>query len=116
MEAAFVFIALFAGVFGIMYFYLQSRHKERMSLIENGADAKLFKSPERKKPYFFSMLLGILFICLAMGIGTGYWIDSTARVNHSVGNEVIYIMCVFFFLGVGFVSAYLLHKKELLKD
>jgi 4-hydroxybenzoate polyprenyltransferase len=113
MEAAFVFIALFAGIFGIMYFYLQSRHKERMSLIENGADAKLFKTEERKKPFFFSMLLGILFICLALGIGTGSWIDST--LDNRSENEVIYIMSVFFFLGIGFVTAYFFHKKELEK-
>ena len=45
MEAtAITFIALFAAIFGIMYVYYTTRHKERMALIEKGADASLFNT------------------------------------------------------------------------
>jgi len=116
MEAAFVFIVLLIGLFGVLFFYLLGRHRERMSLIENGADAKLFKTEARKKPYFFSMLLGILFICLALGIGIGYWIDISTYTRVIGNNPVPYFVSIFFFLGVGFITAYLIHKRELLKD
>ncbi len=114
-EAVFVFIALFASVFGIIYYYLQSRHKERMSLIENGADAKLFQTGTRKKPYFFAMLLGILFISIALGIGVGYWINESMD-SFRRHDEAPYFISIFFFVGIGFIGAYILHKKELEKQ
>jgi hypothetical protein len=44
METLIAFIALFATVFGIMYLHYTTRNKERMALIEKGADASLFKT------------------------------------------------------------------------
>ena len=115
MEAVFVFIALFAGLFGIVYYYLQTRHRERMSLIENGADAKLFQNGPRRKPYFFTMLLGILFICIALGIGVGYWVDTAFMPDLRGENPMAYFTAVFLFIGIGFIGAYFFHKKELEK-
>ena len=38
------FIALFATVFGIMYVFYTTRNKERLALIDKGADASLFNT------------------------------------------------------------------------
>ncbi len=89
-----------------------------MSLIENGADAKLFQSDARKKPYFFAMLLGILFISVALGIGVGHaihvnWVEDSFRNRD---NPVAYFISIFFFIGLGFMAAYMFHKKELQKE
>ena len=43
MEVLIAFIAFFATVFGIYYVHITTRNKERMALIEKGADASLFK-------------------------------------------------------------------------
>lgn len=120
MEAAFVFIALFAGLFGIIYYYLLSRHRERMSLIENGADAKLFQAEPRKKPYFFAMLVGVSFICLSLGIGLGFLVDNWLREIGTLSRHGdfpgAYFFMIFLMLGIGFIVSYFLHKKLVLES
>ena len=37
-----ILIGLFSVVFGIAYLYFSTRNKERMALIEKGADASIF--------------------------------------------------------------------------
>jgi Domain of unknown function (DUF6249) len=49
METLVAFIALFATVFGIMYLHLTTRNKERLALIEKGADASLFNTGKEGK-------------------------------------------------------------------
>ena len=44
MEVLVAFIAFFATVFGIYYVHITTRNKERMALIEKGADASLFNT------------------------------------------------------------------------
>ena len=41
---AITFIAFFAAMFGVMYVYYSTRHKERLALIEKSADASLFNT------------------------------------------------------------------------
>ena len=44
----FVPISMFAVIFGIVYLYLSTRNKERLALIEKGADATIFMSGKSK--------------------------------------------------------------------
>ena len=41
MEVAIVFMFLFAVVFGIFYLFYSTRNKERLALIEKGADLNI---------------------------------------------------------------------------
>ncbi|WP_435416239.1 DUF6249 domain-containing protein [Polaribacter aestuariivivens] len=67
-----VFIFLFAVVFGIFYLYFSTRNKERLALIEKGADASIFMKGEqnRKAAPFWKVLILNLGL-LAVGIGVG---------------------------------------------
>ena len=107
--AALFFLSFLALVFGTIYYFLQTRHKERMSLIENGAEAKLFYTGKRKGNYFFAMMVGIVFICLALGIGMGATMEEYRVFTHE--EEATYFISIFFFIGVGFISSFLLHRK-----
>lgn len=114
MEAAVVFIVLFVGIFGVLYYYLLSRHKERILLIEKDADPKLFQAVPKKASYFFTMLIGILFICLASGFGLGIWFSHfliDAEIIHHIDEPIPYFIMIFLMLGVGFVVSFFLHKK-----
>lgn len=106
MEAAVVFLVLFAGIFGVLYYYLLSRHKERILLIEKGADAKLFKTEPKKGSYFFAMMIGILLICLSLGFTFGALLE-----RHFMDDELSYIVMILLMLGLGFVVSFFLHKK-----
>jgi len=109
---AFFFITLFALFFGLIYYYLLTRHKERMSLIEHGADAKLFQASPQKKSYFYSMMIGVVFICLALGIGVGAILDEYVFIDYyNDDNPAPYFVSIFFFIGAGFISSFFLSKK-----
>ena len=112
VAVALFFISFFGFIFGVVYYFLMTRHKERMSLIENGADAKLFQTEPRKKNYFFSMMVGIVFICLALGIAIGAVLDQYVFTDYyHDDNPAPYFTSIFFFIGVGFVSSFFLSKK-----
>jgi hypothetical protein len=66
METLVAFIALFATIFGIMYVHYTTRNKERMALIEKGADASLFNTGREGMKWSFNwnkftLKVGMLF-------------------------------------------------------
>ena len=72
MEPLIAFIAFFATVFGIMYIHYTTRNKERMALIEKGADASLFNTgKEGQKGSInwgkFTLKIGMLRVLVADG-------------------------------------------------
>ena len=48
MEEVLIPLIVFGTMFAMLYVYLTTRNKERLALIEKGADAKLFKSGSTK--------------------------------------------------------------------
>ena len=42
-------VVIFLVIFGIFYLYYSSRNKERMALIEKGAEASIFFGPKSEK-------------------------------------------------------------------
>ncbi|WP_311196042.1 hypothetical protein [Antarcticibacterium sp. 1MA-6-2] len=42
-----IFTVFFAVIFGIYYLYITARNRERMALIEKGADATIFYTGKR---------------------------------------------------------------------
>ena len=66
------------------------------------------------------MLLGILFICIALGIGVGFLVEDammdSGMIRKNNSNPGPYFFGIFLMLGVGFVTAFLLNKKLNLKE
>ncbi|WP_242093009.1 DUF6249 domain-containing protein [Aestuariivivens sediminicola] len=66
-------ISFFLAIFGMVYLYLSTRNKERLALIEKGADASIFMSGKRgTAPIWKVLILNIAL--LLMGIGAGVFI------------------------------------------
>jgi len=112
MEAAIVFIALIAAIFGILYIFYSTRHKERLALIEKGADASLFNTGKDGAKYGvnwnkFTLKLGMLAMGIAVGIIVGA-ILSNAGVLEEDAN---YPAMIFFFGGLSLVLFYLIDRK-----
>jgi Domain of unknown function (DUF6249) len=110
---AITFIALFAAVFGILYVYYNTRHKERLALIEKGADASLFntgKGVTRSGINWAKITLktGMLFMGIALGIIAGA-IMSNAGVLYDGAN---YPSMIFFFGGLSLVLFYVIDRKN----
>lgn len=97
---------IFSCLFGIVYVYLTTRNKERLALIEKGADAKLFNSG--KKYGFGQVVLNLAL--LAIGVGLGVLIG--ALLNQGGMEEgVAFTSSIFIFGGIGLFISFFLNRK-----
>ncbi|MBI5008552.1 MAG: hypothetical protein HZB98_02645 [Bacteroidia bacterium] len=113
MEAAITFIALFATVFGVLYVYFSTRHKERLALIEKGADASLFNTGKEGMKISFSWSKFTLKIgMLAMGIALGILIAALMVNKVAIDEDALYTSMIFFFGGLSLVLFYVIDKKS----
>ena len=71
MAVSLVFISAFITIFGMAYLHYSTRHKERLALIEKGADASIFIKGERQKSAPIWKVLILNLALLLMGIGAG---------------------------------------------
>ncbi|MDH3321509.1 MAG: hypothetical protein OEM04_00895 [Flavobacteriaceae bacterium] len=106
MEILIVLI-IFSSLFGIFYVFISTRNKERMALIDKGADASLFAS---KKKSFGNLTLKIGM--LAVGIGTGILMGSLLANYTTLNEEVAFPSMIFLFGGIFLVGNSLIEKKE----
>ena len=113
METSIAFIALFATIFGIMYVFYTTRNKERMALIEKGADASLFNTGKEGQKFSFNwgkltLKIGMLFMGIALGIMAGAILSYAGVLNEGAN----YPAMIFFFGGLSLVLFYLLDRKS----
>lgn len=99
-------LAFFALVFGSWYIYVTTRNKERLALIEKGADPKLFKARDAGSA-FRTLKLGLFFIGIAIGIIGGYFLT-----EGGMEEEPAYFSMIFLFGGIALASSYFLQKKH----
>ena len=96
----------FASVFGIVYLFLSTRHRERMALIEKGADASLFHTGKSRG----GRRLVILNIALTM-MGIGLGITIAIFLYQATGMEEVYPAAIFLMAGAGLLASFLLGNK-----
>jgi hypothetical protein len=113
MNAGIVFIALFAAIFGVLYMYFTTRHKERLALIEKGADASLFNTGKEgsKSPVNWSKLtlkVGMLFMGIAVGIIAGATLSNLGLLDE----DAMYSSMICFFGGLSLVLFYIIDRRN----
>ena len=103
--AVFIPIAFFIMMFGIVYVIISSRNRERMLLIEKGADPKLFESVKKTSTG------GILkWGLLLIGIGLGTFF---AMLLVQAGmEEGAYPAMICLFGGAGLLAAHKMDQKS----
>ncbi|MGA2823932.1 MAG: DUF6249 domain-containing protein [Bacteroidales bacterium] len=87
-------IAFFAMVFGIVYIVI--RKKERMLLIQRGADVSVFESKRNKTA---NLKWGLLFL----GIGIGILLGRVFATYTCLGEEASYFSLICLFGGLSLV-------------
>lgn len=114
MEVLIAFLTFFAMVFGIFYMFFTTRNKERLALIEKGADASLFNTGKEPSQVgnslsrIFSVLkFGLFFIGIGLGILAGYFISMAG-----MGEGAAYPSMIFLFGGLGLIVYYLITRKN----
>ena len=107
MEDFFIVLVIFATFFGILYMYFSTRHKERIALIDKGADASMFKTG--KKIYWgnFAPSAGMFLI----GAGPGVLVAAILTATTVIMEGVAYPSMIFIFAGAGLVLYFFLARK-----
>ena len=81
-------LTFFIVVFAITYLYFSTRNKERMALIEKGADASIFVKGKREKtaPIWKVLVLNLALLLMGIGAGimTGGILGSTFNVEWDI--------------------------------
>ncbi|WP_299525151.1 DUF6249 domain-containing protein [uncultured Lutibacter sp.] len=119
MEVAFVFVSLFIIIFGIFYLHYSTRNKERLALIEKGADASIFfsaKAAQKKSSVPIWKILILNIAVLLMGIGAGVFSGAILEAYTAIGEEVGYTGSIFLMAGLGLFIGFTLSKKLIEKE
>ena len=86
--------------------YLRGKSKERMKILEKGADPSIFNE-EFKPVRNTNLKLGILLISIALGIIAGYLISDIYYVPEGVA----YFSSIFMLGGLGLLLGFFIDKK-----
>jgi ABC-type Fe3+-siderophore transport system permease subunit len=90
-------IGFFIMLFGILYVYFTTRNRERLAMIDKGADASLFQNPDRISNIFkWGMFM--------VGIGVGIIFGSILASADVLAEEVSYPSMIFLFGGLSLMQ------------
>ncbi len=106
-----VSLGSFAMIFGIVYIIVTARNRERMALIEKGADPRLFESVKRSKTYQF-VKWGLFLFGIGLGIVFGDLLSQSGAMSHGAA----YFSMIFIFGGLALVASHFLLKKKELQE
>jgi flagellar biosynthesis protein FliQ len=103
-------MSLFLAAFGVVYLYLSTRNKERLALIEKGADASIFMNSRQSGSSFYKVILLNLALLL-MGIGIGVFIALILATYTSLNEEALYPATIFTMAGASLFVGFNMTKK-----
>ena len=96
-----ILIAFFAMIFGIVYLLI--RLKERLTLIQKGANATIFESSKQPS----SLKLGMVLV----GIGTGILLGKVISMYTMLDEEFAFFSMICLCGGIGLIIYHLIAKK-----
>jgi hypothetical protein len=99
------------SIFGVCYYYLITRNKERMAIIEKGLPKDFFKGAVNYLP--FLLLLAIVSLGISAGILAGGILDS---MNLGKLGNYLFPCVMFLFLGISLLVAHAVLKNSGKRD
>lgn len=103
---AIVSIGSFAAIFGVIYVYLMTRHRERMSMLDKGVPTSPFNSIRYSN--FLTLKYGMLLVGIAVGILMGH----VAAYRWDISKSTAFLAMIFLFGGLSLVFNYLIFRKD----
>lgn len=110
MVAILIPITFFIVLFGIYYLHYSTRNKERLALIEKGADASIFVHGKKPTTLLWKVIILNLALLL-MGIGAGVIIGGAIFNSTTVNAEIAMPGSIFFMAGLGLLIGFFLTKN-----
>jgi hypothetical protein len=105
MEGILIPLGFFASVVLSLYIYYTNRNKERMALIEKGADASLFKTSPKTFP---TLKLGMFLVGIGIGILMGNIVETLTRLQP----ETAYFSMILLFGGASLIANFMIEKAK----
>jgi hypothetical protein len=100
-------LGAFAMVFGIVYLGITARNRERMALIERGADPTLFECVKKGNRHNILRWGTFLF-----GIGLGIVIADMLVKNGAMNEDAAYFSMIFIFGGLALIGTHIYQRKQ----
>ena len=111
MGSEVIIMPIICGViFGIYYLYISARNRERLALIEKGADASIFYTKHKHVTPVWKVVV-VNLAMLSVGIGLGIFIANILSMNMGVDEDVAYPGTIFLMAGIGLLSGFFVTKK-----
>jgi len=101
---------IFGLIFGIFYLYISARNRERLALIEKGAEASIFYGTNRRATPIWKVIVVNLSLLL-VGIGLGIFIAGILSSVLGVQEEIAFPGTIFCMAGIGLFTGFYLTKK-----
>ena len=101
---------IFGVIFGVFYLFISARNKERLALIEKGADASIFYSNNKRiTPVWRILILNLSLLLIAIGVGI--FIASILHYNLGMDEDVAFPGTIFLMAGIGLFVGFTMTKK-----
>lgn len=110
MEEIIIIFIIFGVLFGIFYLFISARNKERLALIEKGAEASIFYNKIKRTTAMWKVIVVNLAL-LSMGIGAGIFLAGILHYSLGVEEDIAYPGTIFFMAGLGLFLGFYLTKK-----
>ena len=110
MEEFLVVLTIFGTLFGIIYLYFSTRHKERMALIEKGVSADLFVTTRRRTAVPLYALLLVNIGLLAVGIGVGILLGQALHLS-GMDEDISMPASIFICIGVAQLVGFTISRR-----
>ena len=108
-------LGFFAAIFLSLYYYLSYRNKERMALIEKGADVTEIYKPRPNKFKFPWIKLGMIIMFAGLGIAFAFILTVAPpppfQNRPGFDEDMIMAFSILIFGGIGFILGDLLEKR-----
>ncbi|MCK5847087.1 MAG: hypothetical protein KAG84_06595 [Bacteroidales bacterium] len=111
MEDVFIVLTIFGSIFGVFYLHYNTRNRERMALIEKGADASIFFTKREKTLTPIWKILVLNLALLLMGVGIGVVIGSVIGKYSILEMDTSMPGSIFFFAGTGLLIGYFISRN-----
>ncbi|WP_299437795.1 DUF6249 domain-containing protein [uncultured Aquimarina sp.] len=104
-------LSVFGCIFGVFYLFVTARNKERMALIDKGADASIFYSSKEKRVTPVWKVFILNFSLLLMGIGIGIFIAGILHYSLGVEEGIAFPGTIFLMAGAGLFTGFTMTKN-----
>jgi hypothetical protein len=99
-----VSITLFAAVFGMVYIFLMTRHRERMGMLERNLVSSPFTSSNSNN---LTLKTGMLLVGLAIGFLILFVLEQCG-----IHSDLISVSMICLFGGLSLIASYIIVQKQ----